>query len=120
LASTPIPPLIEAVWQHFANEVQNAVDGIAGEEPNTDQCAERPMPRYYFNIYNHEVTLDDEGRELPDLGAARELALESARELVCESVHQGHLNLDHRIEVTDESGESVIVLTFREAFTIGN
>jgi hypothetical protein len=56
------------------------------------------MPHYYFNIYNDETTLDEEGRELPDLAAARELALDSARDLVCESVHKGHLNLDHRME----------------------
>ena len=76
------------------------------------------MPRFFFHIYNDDITHDEEGRELPDLEVAREVALESARELVCESVHHGHLNLDHRIEVTDERGEKVIALTFREAFTI--
>jgi hypothetical protein len=62
--------------------------------------------------------MDEEGLDLPDLEAAREMALDSARELVCESVHQGHLNLDHRLEVVDDDGETLIVLTFREAFTI--
>ena len=76
------------------------------------------MPRYFFHIHDHDVTLDEEGRELPDLAAARELALDSARELVCESIHHGHLNLDHRIEVQDQQGETALVLTFREAFTI--
>jgi hypothetical protein len=78
------------------------------------------MPRYFFHIYNHEIVMDEEGRELADLEAARELALDTARDLVCESVHLGHLNLDHRIEVVDEAGETRIVLTFREAFTISN
>ena len=78
------------------------------------------MPHYFFHIYNHDITMDEEGRDLPDLAAARELALDSARDLVCESVHHGHLNLDHRIEVQDEKGETVIVLTFREAFTISS
>ena len=76
------------------------------------------MPRYFFHIYDHDITLDEDGRDLPDLAAARELALDSARDLVCESIHRGHLNLDHRIEVQDQQGETVIVLTFREAFTI--
>jgi hypothetical protein len=62
--------------------------------------------------------MDEEGLELPDLEAAREIALDAARDLVCESVHEGHLNLDHRVEVEDEKGEKLIVLTFREAFTI--
>jgi hypothetical protein len=76
------------------------------------------MPRYFFHIFNHEIVMDEEGIDLPDLEAAREVALDSARDLVCESVHQGHLNLDHRLEVNDENGETLIVLTFREAFTI--
>jgi hypothetical protein len=76
------------------------------------------MPHFYFHVYNHDITIGEEGRDLPDLAAARELALDSARDLVCESVHQGHLNLDHRIEVQDDAGETVITLTFREAFTI--
>jgi hypothetical protein len=77
------------------------------------------MQRFFFHIYNDQVTLDEEGRELPGLDAARELALESAREMVCESVHEGHLNLDHRIEVADEQGDVLLVLTYRDAFTIG-
>lgn len=76
------------------------------------------MPRYFFNIYNDEITIDEEGRELPDIATAHELALDSARDLVCESIHHGHLNLDDRIEVIDEKGETVLILTFREAFTI--
>ena len=76
------------------------------------------MSRFFFHVYNHETTIDEEGQELADLDAAREIALDSARDLVCDSVHLGHLNLDHRIEVTDEAGETVLVLTFREAFTI--
>jgi hypothetical protein len=64
--------------------------------------------------------MDEEGQELPHIVAARELALGSARDLVCDSVHLGHLNLDHRIEVEDEQGETLIVLTFCEAFTISN
>lgn len=89
---------------------------MSGTRPG--QARLRRMPRFYFHIYNHETTIDEEGQELPDLDAVREIALDSARDLVCESVHQGHLNLDHRIEVTDESAETVLVLTFREAFTI--
>jgi hypothetical protein len=63
------------------------------------------------------VATDDEGLDLPDLDAAREQALESARELVCDAVHKGYLNLDHRIEIEDEKGGRV-TLTFRDAFTV--
>jgi hypothetical protein len=76
------------------------------------------MPRYYFHVFNDAVAMDDEGVDLPDLDAAREQALESARELVCDAVHKGHLNLEHRIEIEDEKGERVLTLTFRDAFTV--
>jgi hypothetical protein len=76
------------------------------------------MPRFYFHVFNDVVTTDDEGLDLPDLDAAREQALESARELVCDAVHKGHLNLDHRIEIEDEKGDRLLVLTFRDAFTV--
>lgn len=60
---------------------------------------------------------DEEGREFPDLGAAREFALENARVLVCESIKLGHLNLDHYLDVASDTNEG-FRLTFREAFTI--
>jgi len=76
------------------------------------------MPRYFFHLFNDVVSLDDEGLELPGLPDAKEKALEEARILVCESVKKGHLNLDHRIELSDETGQKVLTLTFRDAFTI--
>jgi len=76
------------------------------------------MPRFYFHVYNDVVAIDEEGLELPDLEAAREQAMDSARELVCESIHKGHLNLDHRIEVEDDTHENVLTLTYRDAFIV--
>jgi hypothetical protein len=76
------------------------------------------MPRFYFHVFNDEIALDEEGTELVDLAAAREHAVEGARSLVCESIHHGHLNLDHRIEITDEKNARLMTVTFREAFTL--
>lgn len=76
------------------------------------------MPRYFFHLRNDAHTQDEEGKELPDLAAAREHALEAARDVVCGDIRRGYLNLDHYVEVTDESGDTVLKLTFREAFTI--
>ena len=76
------------------------------------------MPRFFFHVFNDDTTIDEEGAELIDLDAARERALNGARDLVCESVAKGHLNLDHRIEVTDEQNARLLTVTFREAFTI--
>jgi hypothetical protein len=77
-----------------------------------------PVPQYYFHLQNDEWIEDNEGRDLADLEAAREQALEEARAMVCASVSQGHLNLDHFIEVADETGETLFRLTFREAFQL--
>jgi hypothetical protein len=78
------------------------------------------MPRYYFHVHDHEVTCDEAGLDLPGLDEAREVALEGARERVCQCVHRGELNLDDRIEVVGEQGEPLITLSFREAFAIPN
>ena len=76
------------------------------------------MPRYYFHLRDDLSVDDEEGQELPNLQAAREVALQNARSIACEAVHKGHLNLDHRIDVADATGEIVLTLPFREAFTI--
>jgi hypothetical protein len=76
------------------------------------------MPVFYFHVYNDVIAIDEEGLELADLDAAREQAMESARELVCEGIHKGHLNLDHRIEVEDEGHRNVLTVSYRDAFTV--
>ena len=76
------------------------------------------MPRYFFHIRNDVSTDDREGRELAGPEAARELALESARELVCADIKKGWLNLDHHIIVAGEDGQTLFSLTFREAFEL--
>lgn len=76
------------------------------------------MPRYYFHLCNDVIAEDEEGVELPGLEAAREHAIEEARVMVCESIKKGHLNLEHRIAVTDEAGADVLSVSFRDAFTV--
>ena len=76
------------------------------------------MARYFFHVFNDETTIDQEGSECDGLDGARENAIEAARALVCECVSKGHLNLDHRIEITDETNARVMTITYREAFTI--
>lgn len=79
------------------------------------------MPRYFFNIRNDADVDDPEGAELPDEAAAREMALDSARDLACAHIHEhGGVNLDHRIDVADEGGTLLFSVTFRDAFTITN
>jgi hypothetical protein len=74
--------------------------------------------RYYFHLYNDIEALDEEGTELPDPQAACELAKEYAREMAAESVKAGHLDLSHRVEVTDEGGAPVFKVMFGEVVAI--
>lgn len=77
------------------------------------------MPRYFFDLHNDIESVDPEGREFPDLAAARDNATVSNREMICLSIQQrGSVNLDHHIDVRDETGDVVLTVPFREAFTI--
>ena len=73
------------------------------------------MPRYFFHLYDELQVLDEEGVELPDDEAARETALQNAREIACAEVEQGQLVLDHHIDMVDENGRQVGVVSFRTA-----
>lgn len=77
------------------------------------------MPRYYFNVYNDLVAQDEEGRELPDVAAAREEAIKGGRALMAEQlVEAGRMRLQHRIEVADENGRVLLTIPFRELVNI--
>jgi len=76
------------------------------------------MPRYYFHLHNGALARDEEGRELPDLEAARQEAIKAARELMGEDIKEGLLRLGHRIEIGDEDGREVLMVPFAEAVMI--
>ena len=76
------------------------------------------MPRYFFDIYNDEDTIDTEGLELADEAAAMARSVIEARELAAESVRQGHLVGSHRIEVRDADRQCIGAVRFDEAVTI--
>ena len=76
------------------------------------------MPRYYFHLYNDVVVIDEEGVELPDIGTVWRRAEDIARRMICESVKDGELKLDDRIEVADERGDVLLRMKFRDAFKL--
>ena len=78
----------------------------------------RPMPLYYFHIYNDAITMDEEGVELADAHAARAHAVNGARSLVCETARHGYLVRAHRIEIVDEHQKPVGTVRFDEAVEI--
>ena len=78
------------------------------------------MPRYRFHLYNDIETIDEEGRDFPDLAAAHSEAIDNARGLMAADITgKGEINLGHWIELEDDEGE-VVIVNFRDAVTIKN
>ena len=78
----------------------------------------RTMPRYFFDLYDDMVVQDDVGLALLDAEAARCEAIRNARAMACAEVLEGHLNLQHRIEVKDERGHHVATVRFADAVAL--
>ena len=70
------------------------------------------MPRFFFNLFGDGATIDEVGVDLPDLGAARDAAIEEARAVLSDEAKSGRIDLCHRIEVEDEARRPVLVLPF--------
>ena len=76
------------------------------------------MPRFYFHVFDDVVSTDEEGQVVNDLEAARAIAMKSARELVCDQVRRGYLDLDNYIVVANQSAQELFRVVFREAFVV--
>ena len=76
------------------------------------------MPRYFFHLRDDVDVDDDEGSVLRDVTAARTKAVEGARELMCATLKEGYINLNHYILVTDEGGEVLFELPFSGAVQV--
>ena len=77
------------------------------------------MPCFYFHVCDGEGFCEDpEGLELPDVAAARDSAIRSARSMMVEQLMAGKLNLASFIEVEDEERNLLFTVTFEEAVTV--
>jgi hypothetical protein len=77
------------------------------------------VPRFYFHLLNDVDAPDEEGKELPDLEAAREHARRCGRVTIAESIKdQGRFNLDHRIDIENERGEVLDTVLFRDVVQV--
>ena len=77
------------------------------------------VPFFYFHLHIDVDARDEEGKEFPDLDAARRFALQQARFTLAENIKDfGRLNLDHRIDIEDKQGNVLATVHFREAVAI--
>ena len=76
------------------------------------------MPRYFFNVYDDVIALDEEGKELPNEEVARLHALIGARDIMASQVKHGYMVLSHWIDVADNQGKVLFSVTFEQAVDI--
>jgi hypothetical protein len=63
------------------------------------------MPRYFFHILSGGVTVEDEeGMELPDMAAARQEAVASARDLALSADRDGFGKETRSVRIVDAAG----------------
>lgn len=78
------------------------------------------MPIFFFHLFDDMVSMDEEGKDLPSLEAAHEVAVSNVRDMACAEVLKGSLHLDHRIDVTDRSGEVIDTVCFADVVQVGS
>jgi hypothetical protein len=75
------------------------------------------MPLFFLHIRDgNDFFRDPEGIPVRDLDAARTEALESARSLMSQAiVFDGRSGVHRSFEIADETGQTVLVVPFRQA-----
>jgi hypothetical protein len=75
------------------------------------------MPLYFLHVKDASGLLQDpDGQECDDLAAARQEAIEAARDLMAECLRLGQpLGLGREMAIADESGEIISTVSFKAA-----
>lgn len=77
------------------------------------------MPRYFFHLINDINATDEEGQELSGPEAARAQARGYALAMAAQSVIEySRVDLSHRIDVADQSGEILFSTKFGDVLEI--
>jgi hypothetical protein len=67
------------------------------------------MSKFFFHMQTgNNITEDDEGVDLPDVSAVRELATESAREIMAEAIRFCRTEVPDLLIIADENGREVL------------
>jgi hypothetical protein len=73
------------------------------------------MTTYFFHLATpRQLIVDEEGTELSSLEQAREEAVKSARDIISDTLHEGHDVSGYAFNVTDEGGQQVMVFEFKD------
>jgi hypothetical protein len=76
------------------------------------------MTRFYFSVVTAAgKIIDQEGTELSDLAAARVEAIKDARSLMSEAILAGNDISGRSIEIGDDSGKILLVVSFADAIS---
>lgn len=70
------------------------------------------MPAYYFNIHDGAALPDAEGHELPDLDAAKRVAIRLSGDVIREIGENFWRGEEWKMEVTDHTGAILFTLHF--------
>ena len=74
------------------------------------------MPLFFFDVIKGTgLAEDDEGQDLPDLPAARAVAIEGARSIIREDICLGFIDLSGRVEVRGADRQLLLSIRFRDA-----
>ena len=77
------------------------------------------MARYFFHIRKGDTFIEDhDGKDMPDLAAARAEALASARDLLAERLRAGQIVNGQSFEILDENGAIVDKVMFKDAMRL--
>jgi hypothetical protein len=77
------------------------------------------MPRFFMHTTNRVgLAADEEGVELESLAAAVEQAKEGVRSIVSDEARAGCIDLNGRVEISNETGDILAVVPFPVAFDI--
>jgi hypothetical protein len=77
------------------------------------------MPIYFLDVCNSEVIAGDpEGRELPNLDAARREAIAGIRSILANEAAEGRLDLRGEIRIKNARGDVVRVVPYADALDI--
>jgi hypothetical protein len=114
--NAPKPPNLRQDLKRWDDEGGAPRSGHHSGEPHLSSPHEAETALYYFNIRTESGVVEDpEGGTHPDLQAAREKALASARDIIAEGDREGEDRRSWRFEIMDRANEHALTVMFSEA-----